>query len=331
MPRPPFAVVVPTRNRPAMLRTCLAALVREVGPDDEVLVVDSASTLPDEVAAVAAEVGVRYVRQDVKGASRARNAGWRATERELVVFVDDDVQVLPGWADALLAPVADGVDFVVGRTVAPADFEGQAATVTWGRPDEVIDLTTTGAFAASNNLLLRRSALLRTGGFDERLGPGTWLEAGEDLELLDRVLALGAQGRYAHDAVGTHDQWRDARQLRRLQLSYGKGMGARFALMLRRDPRRARSQVNELLRLGGLVTLVRRALRRPAPAPATPALVEDGVVHEKDASGIAGPVLWRLGALLGLVVGLLVLRPSAVQVPVDHAQAAGLPPAANDA
>jgi len=318
MPRDPVAVVVPTRNRPELLATCLAALQAELAAGDEVLVVDSASDDAPAVARVAAGAGARLVRCDERGASRARNAGWRATDRELVVFVDDDMQVHAGWADALVAAAVPGVSFVAGRTVASGATGGQAASVTWGRPDEVIDRSTRGAFAASNNLLVRRSALLRTGGFDERLGPGTWLEAGEDLELLDRVLATGAEGRYAHDAVASHEQWRDAHASRRLQLSYGKGMGARFALMLRREPRRARQQANELLRLGGLVTLVRRALRRDLPPadPSAPAAeaAEDG--------GLAGPLLWRFGALLGLAVGLVVLRPgrgapSGVQVPVD--------------
>jgi glycosyltransferase involved in cell wall biosynthesis len=307
MSRDPVGVVVPTRNRPEMLAHCLAALRAELDPADEVVVVDSASDDADAVARVVASEGARLVRCDVKGASRARNAGWRSTDRELVVFVDDDVQVHQGWAAALVAAASSPeVAFVAGRTVASGAVQSQLATVTWGRPAEVIDRNTRGAFAASNNLLVRRSALLRTGGFDERLGPGTWLEAGEDLELLDRVLATGDQGRYAHDAVASHEQWRDARAALRLQLSYGKGMGARFSLMLRRDPRRARQQVNELLRLGGLLTLLRRfaAAGAASPEPSGPA------PSASESTGFAGPLLWRFGALVGLVVGLFVLRPA---------------------
>lgn len=314
MPRPPLAVVVPTRNRPHLLALCLAALRDELTDEDQVVVVDSASDDPAAVAAVVAQAGARLVRCDVKGASRARNAGWRAADLELIVFIDDDVRVLPGWAEALASAAAE-VSFVSGRTVAPEGNEGQAATVTWGRPDEMIDRRARGAFAASNNLLVRREALLRTGGFDERLGPGTWFEAGEDLELLDRVIGLGTEGRYAHDAVATHEQWRDEGQRRRLELSYGKGMGARFASLLRRDPRRAWQQAPELLRLGGLVTLLRRVRGAAPSAPDAQSPVQ------QDVSGWARPLLWRLGAALGLVVGVVRLRPglgapSGVQVPV---------------
>jgi glycosyltransferase involved in cell wall biosynthesis len=319
MTRPPLAVVVPTRDRPELLARCLAALQADAAAGDEVIVVDSASSAAGEVAEVTARGGARLVRCDEKGASRARNAGWRSTSLRLVAFVDDDMQVLPGWSDALVAAAqGPSVVFVAGRTVAPEGSEGELATVTWGRPDDVIDRRTRGVFAASNNLLVRRSALVRTGGFDQRLGPGTWLEAGEDLELLDRLMADGGQGRYAHEAVATHEQWRDPAQRRRLQLSYGKGMGARFASLLRHDRRRAREQAPELLRLGGLSTLARRARREKVPAAAP----GDRPAGPEDVSGVVGPLLWRCGALVGLVVGLWVLRPgpgapSGVQVPVD--------------
>lgn len=298
MARGPLSVVVPTRDRPGMLAACLAALNAELQPQDELLVADSASTGAAEVAQVVAEAGARLVRCEVKGAALARNAGWRAAVHEDVVFVDDDMRVLPGWADALAAPDAT---FVVGRTVAPSSYDGDPATVTYGRPAEVVDRDTVGSTAASNNLLVRRSALVSSGGFDERLGPGTWFEAGEDLELLDRLLAVGATGRFAHDAVAVHEQWRHGAARQRLQLAYGKGMGARTAAAFRRSPRDGWRLLPEMLRLKGLRTAGRRLA-----GPAVPAQASDA---PPDVSGWVGPVLWRLGALLGFAAGLVRLRP----------------------
>jgi GT2 family glycosyltransferase len=300
MTTPRLSVVVPTRNRPEHLARCLASLAVDLGPDDEVLVVDSDSDDAAAVARVARAAGVALLRCDVRGASRARNAGWRVATASWVAFVDDDMEVGAGWAAALMASAAaPGVGFVAGRTVAPAGATGEAASVTWGRPQELVDRDTRGVVAASNNLLVLRAALERTGGFDERLGPGTWLEAGEDLELLDRVLGAGFTGRYAHEAVACHEQWRSPAERRRLQWAYGKGMGARVASLFWCDRGRALRQAPELLRLGGLLTVVRRA--RPVTASAELVAVD---------SGWAGPVLWRLGAFVGLLVGLVRLRPS---------------------
>src|SRR5581483_9986989 len=98
--RPPLTVVVPTRNRPDRLRTCLDALLPKLAGDDEVVVVDSASSSPASQE-VATALGVRVVVADRPGASYARNLGWRAATRPFVAFIDDDVEVLDDWADAM--------------------------------------------------------------------------------------------------------------------------------------------------------------------------------------------------------------------------------------
>jgi hypothetical protein len=73
------------------------------------------------------------------------------------------------------------------------------------------------------------------GGFDEAMGPGSRWPAGEDPDLLDRVLATGAHGWYAPDAAAYHEHWRRARQYVVLQHRYGIGSGARLAKLMRSD------------------------------------------------------------------------------------------------
>jgi glycosyltransferase involved in cell wall biosynthesis len=298
--------VVPTRDRPDLLGECLAALRAELQPGDEVVVADSASADGPAVAAVAEGFGATYVRCDEPGASLARNAGWRAASAEQVAFVDDDVLVHPGWAEAMRDVVlADGVGFAVGRTVAGSGTQGAApSTVTGTRPPEVIATMTRRPVGGSGNCVMRRSALDQVGGFDERMGPGRWLGAGEDLELFDRLLHAGWTGRYRHDAVAAHEQWRDEAERRRLQLGYGKGMGARVAAAVRRDRATGGQLLVEVFRLG--------RLGRIAGVPAPPPAAEEIVTEESP-----GPVLrllWRWGAVMGLVVGLVVLRPRGPRV-----------------
>jgi glycosyltransferase involved in cell wall biosynthesis len=215
-----IAVVVPTRDRPTHLGTCLDALRPELLPGDELLVVDSASEVP-----VRCDAPVH--RAPVPGASRARNEGWRATTAPVVVFVDDDIQVAPGWRSALTAALV-GVDLVCGRVAVPPSQAGteRPVAVTPDVPQQLLDAGSTLRGVAAN-LAVRRSALEQSGGFDERLGPGTWSHAGEDLELLDRLLAAGHPGRYAPAVLAFHDQWRSRRELLRLDYGYGVGSAAR--------------------------------------------------------------------------------------------------------
>lgn len=213
-----LTVVVPTRDRPQLLAGCLAALAPELHDDDELLVVDSCSRVAVPHAAL---------RVDVPGASRARNAGWRAARGDVVAFLDDDVRVLPGWR-AAVEPAVAGVDLACGRVQVPPSQQDYARPValTPDLPETMLQLGRP-VLGVSANLLVRRSVLTEHGGFDERLGPGTWFAAAEDVELLDRLLARGCTGRYAPSLLVEHEQWRDRRELLRLDWGYGKGAGAR--------------------------------------------------------------------------------------------------------
>ena len=252
--RAALSVVVPTRDRPAHLARCLSALRAELGPDDELLVVDSASRVPVTGA----------LRCPRPGASLARNTGWRAARHELVAFVDDDVEVQPGWADALVTALADA-DWVAGAVGVPPgqeDRERPVAVTTLTAPTR-LTLATRGTLGASANLGVRRSALLAVGGFDERLGPGTWTRAAEDLDLLDRLLAAGLDGRFAPEARAVHDQWRSRRQLVVLDHGYGIGLGARLVLLWRRGQRgRVRTVLRDAVWSGTVVTGARDVARR---------------------------------------------------------------------
>lgn len=216
-----LTVVVPTRDRPGQLAGCLAALRPQLRLNDEVLVVDSASRTP-----VTADA--RVLRLERAGASRARNAGWQAASGTIVAFLDDDVRVAPGWRDTVDAAL-DDVDFACGRVAVPPAQVGveRPVAVTPDVPEILLGRHSPDLLGVSANLVVRRELLSLVGGFDERLGPGTWFCAAEDVELLDRLVLAGYLGRYAPTLLAHHEQWRDRPALLRLDWGYGKGAGAR--------------------------------------------------------------------------------------------------------
>lgn len=287
--RPPLSVVVPTRDRPELLDGCLAALAADLASSDEVVVADSASADGSRVAAIARRHGAQAVRLDVPGASRARNAGWRATRHDVVAFVDDDVRVRPGWADAVARAMSDGtVAFLTGRVDVPAHQAGTERPVAVKTDPErlVLHPGLTGNLGASANLAVRRSALEAVGGFDDRMGPGQWPAAAEDLDLYDRLFAAGHRGVYEPTAEVEHEQWRSKRQLVRLDWGYGKGMGVRLARLLASDPRRARRRAREALWEQGVIPIVRDLRKR----------------YEFGALTVA---VRTVGTVVGLVAGVL--------------------------
>lgn len=253
--RPPISVVIPTRNRVEMLSVCLAALRADLDVDDEIVVADSASYDASAVARIALRYGAKLVRSEWAGSSRARNAGWQRARHPLVAFVDDDVIVRPGWADAIAGAFgSDHVAFVTGRVVVPehqADAERPVA-ITSRSEREPLHSGLMGDLGASANLAVRRSALEQVGGFDENLGPGTWAAAAEDLDLFDRLFRLGLTGLFDPEACAEHDQWRTRRQLLALDWRYGKGMGVRLARLARWDRPRARRLLKEAVITQGI-------------------------------------------------------------------------------
>ena len=260
--RPAISVVIPTRNRPTWLRKCLDALLPLLQADDEVIVVDSASTT-NETAGVAHEAGVRLVTAPRPGSSLARNLGWQAATHDLIAFVDDDVTVLPGWpqavADALGRADAQWMTGWIG--VAPDQLHlPEPNPVMLSVEPRILDRDCIGALGASANCGFRRAALEQSGGFDERFGPGTWVAAAEDQELFDRLVISGCHGFYEPAARVYHDQWRTRRQALRLHWNYGKGMGARLARLWRTDRAIARRTGREVI-VGDTLTSFVRALR----------------------------------------------------------------------
>jgi glycosyltransferase involved in cell wall biosynthesis len=216
--------VLCTRDRPALLRAALVAVQAAIRPGDEVIVVDSAS-VGTGTADVAREAGVRVLRCERPGASRARNVGWRAAAHPIVAFTDDDCRPAPGWAAALASALEDtGTGFAFGRitagaTGAPLSLLGEAAEV------EILP-SRPSPLGGAGNLAARVVALAQIGGFDEVLGAGAALRASEDKDLAWRLLRAGWTGRYVPDAVVVHDAGRGRADAVRTFFRYGVGEGA---------------------------------------------------------------------------------------------------------
>lgn len=91
----PLSIVVPTYNRAHMIDRALRSVVRECGPNDEIIVVDDNSSDNTEEV-VATFPGVRYERISHGGAGKARNVGVALARHRFVGFLDSDDEFLPG-------------------------------------------------------------------------------------------------------------------------------------------------------------------------------------------------------------------------------------------
>jgi glycosyltransferase involved in cell wall biosynthesis len=219
------SVVVPTRDRPAALARCLAALATPQADDLELVVVDDGSRDRGAVEAAGRASGARVVRTPGRGPAAARNLGARAAAGDVVCFTDDDCVPEPGWA-AALAAATSRTGVAAGRTVsppgAPAPVRASQAIVEHLQVASLAPADGLLAFAPSCNIAATREALARL-PFDESFPSA----AGEDRDWSARAVGAALAPAYAPDAVVVHHQRLGGGGFLRQQYRYGRG-AARF-------------------------------------------------------------------------------------------------------
>ena len=189
MNAPTYDVVIPTVGRRS-LTTLLDALALILPPRIRVIVVDDrrdAVTAPVVDVRRWPKLALDIIRGRAAGPAAARNTGWRRSQTEWAVFLDDDVVPTAGWTTRLeddLARTSAGTAAVQGRIDVP--MPSARRPTDWER--NVAGLV--GARWATADMAVRRSALETVGGFDERF-PRAYRE---DADLGLRLVAAG----YAH-------------------------------------------------------------------------------------------------------------------------------------
>jgi glycosyltransferase involved in cell wall biosynthesis len=213
--RPSISVVVPTRDRPAALEMCLAALdAQTLAEDLEVVVVDDGSRDADTIArVVACHRNARLVRQRGAGSAAARNAGAREARGQTLCFTDDDCLPEADWARQLVAAIRDGADAVAGRTVNPRGALADASEVISDAP-----VAAGEPFAPSNNLACKKG-VFEAIPFDESYR----LAAAEDRDWCVRLAAAGHTLRLQPSARVFHRPNMTFSSFLRRQVRYGEG------------------------------------------------------------------------------------------------------------
>lgn len=210
---PALAVVLVTHDSGACLPDTLAALLPQLREDDELLVVDNASSdgTPDGARAASSVVRVLETGANA-GFAGGCNAGASATRAPLLLFLNPDAKPAPGCLEALRAaatahpgwgawqalvtlPGGERVNTSGGIThYLGFGWAGECdAAVVPGEDREV-------SFASGAALVVRREAWERVGGFD----PDYFMYA-EDLDLSLRLRLAGYGVGIARAAIVEHD------------------------------------------------------------------------------------------------------------------------------
>jgi glycosyltransferase involved in cell wall biosynthesis len=229
-----IAVVIPTRNRGALVVEAVRAVLRD-SADLELVVVDQSADDATQQALreFEGDARLRVVRARTHGASNARNAGVAETKAPVVAFTDDDCRPVPGWASSVLKVFQSDPEaaLVFGRVRLPPNAQeiGYAPSFEpQSRIQREVPLPD-GDLGIGASFGVRRGVLESLGGFDPLLGPGApFFRGAEETDLLIRALHAGLRVVNAAECEVLHVGVRAANDVRALHVTYQFAVGAAF-------------------------------------------------------------------------------------------------------
>lgn len=210
--QPKLSLIIATMGRTEELERLLNSLSFQTATRFEAIVVDQSNcdTQPEIerlTQTYANRFPVLYVRDEGRGLSRARNLGLKYVTGEYIGFPDDDcwypaqvVEQVTSFFDS-----NENYGILSGCYTEPGvqnpDFPSKAVSLTpwnlFGRASSV------GIFLHSG--IIGKSDIC----FDEHIGAGTAIPAGEETDLLLRLLLRGIKGLYEPNLVVFHKICRD--------------------------------------------------------------------------------------------------------------------------
>ena len=235
-----LSLVICTRDRTDLLKTCLRSIEKANTRPNDIIVVDNAPTSEATYDLVKNNSWITYIRETRCGLGVARNTGLKASTGDIVAFTDDDVTIHPDWIARLKIAFKNPKILAVTGLVLPAEletraqllFQDAAGRAGWGYRSLLFDtnffeqMKNRGVpvwqIGAGANMAFRREAFEILGEFDERLGAGS-AGCSEDSEFWYRVLAGGRQCFYDPTAVVYHRHRSKMKNLKSQMYFYMRG------------------------------------------------------------------------------------------------------------
>src|SRR5271163_4567625 len=202
------SVIIATHNRPDSTRRLIASLAPELATGSrEIIIAENGTPAPMQLSLEGAPL--KHLHEPCAGKCRIQNRAIAEASGEILVFLDDDLVVAPGYLAAVEQFFETHREFAAmkGRIVAAEDPEKKVGPLAAyvdlpiaDHGDEVIEVR--GVLGA--NMAFRAEAIKQVGPFDERLGPGAGGHE-EETEMSARIRSAGFRIGYAPRALVYHE------------------------------------------------------------------------------------------------------------------------------
>ena len=214
---PSASIVILTFNSQDYIRPCLDSLDRDGSPEKEILIIDNASkdNTVNIMHSEFSDISLIENKENL-GVAGGWNQGWLETKGDLVVFLNPDLELEPGWLRALQQAMTENPEAdVAGIKLFEMDRKTLQHTGAHLYPNAQNRHRGAGEFdngqydalqpiecVTGAVLCVRRSALEELGGFDEDFYPAYY----EEVDFCLRVWRRGRQVIYVPNAVAYHHQ-----------------------------------------------------------------------------------------------------------------------------
>lgn len=180
---PSISVIIPTFNRKQSLLCTLESLRHQTYPVEKfegIVVNDGGDDVSHHIADTNFPFRLRLCRQTNQGAAAARNYAARQSAAEVLVFIDDDITLEPGYLAAVAQKTAPGV-LTMGSWLPFIPPGASVFTRTLARSAMQIvqtdDQDVPFTECTSNNLAICRTDFFQLGMWQDLLGDGPSLWA----------------------------------------------------------------------------------------------------------------------------------------------------------
>lgn len=233
-----ITILICTRNRPNQIRECLISILANSFHDYSILVADQSTN--NETIRVVKTLRSRKIKvfsMSKPGKTKGLNLMIQQTKSEILVFTDDDCIVVKDWLEKIFNTYQHYPQIAgVFGNVLPYQSESHLKEICPSLIETARFTLLTEKnfrhFLNGNNMSLKKSVFEKVGGFKEWLGVGSIGEAGEESELILRILKNKLILAINPQSIVYHNRWLTSQQEKELQAHYTCGFLAALSFHL---------------------------------------------------------------------------------------------------
>jgi glycosyltransferase involved in cell wall biosynthesis len=226
-----ITVLITTTERPDKLQQCFNSLLANTGKF-ELIVMDLSKQEYAEkiIKQLRTRKHIRRITLKTKNKSYALNCAARLAKGNILAFTDDDCLVDKHWITTIQHSFQTCRDIAAtfGKTVPfePSKHVDQHCPSVFIKNTRRL-ITTPCAhdkhIGFGNNMAIKKSILIRSGGFKEWLGPGSVSCTAEDAGIALQLLCRGETILFDPNIIVRHNKWLTNDQMKIQQRSYNCG------------------------------------------------------------------------------------------------------------